>query len=88
MMSDIAFQPHDKEEAFAHELADRLGDPDGLPFYIRVVQRYREAYIRDILGIVLQVPAERIRTSRGALFNWLLDHHELRPKGPDENLGD
>jgi hypothetical protein len=77
-MADFRFQPHSREEALAQELAERLGDPDGLPFYLKVTRRYSETFIRSILSRVLEYPPERIRTSRGALFNWLIRHHGER----------
>jgi hypothetical protein len=74
-MSDHPFSPHTREESLAQELAARLGDPEGLPLYLKVAHRYTESSIRQILGRVLDVPDERIRTSRGALFNWLIHRH-------------
>ena len=78
-VSDIEFQPQSKEESLAQELAERLGDPDGLPFYLKIASRYSEQYIRTILGRVLEIPPEKIRTTRGALFNWLIQHHGEHP---------
>ena len=74
-MLDYAFHPHTREEYLAQELAERLVDPQGLPLYLKVARRYTESSIRQILGRVLEVPEERIRTSRGALFNWLIHRH-------------
>ena len=74
-MPDHPFYPQTREEYLAQELAERLGDPDGLPLYLKVVKRYTESTIRHLLGQVLEVPDERIRTSRGALFNWLIQRY-------------
>ncbi len=74
-MSEYSFHPHTHEESLAQELAERLGDPDGLPLYRKVATRYTESSICHILGQVMEVPDERIRTSRGALFNWLIHRH-------------
>jgi hypothetical protein len=83
-MADHRFQPQSREEALAQELAERLGDPDGLPFYLKVARRYSETFIRSMLSRVLEYPPERIQKSRGALFNWLIRHHgdHPNPNGP------
>jgi hypothetical protein len=72
------FHPQTREEYLAQELAERLDDPQGLPLYLKVAGRYTESSIRQILGRALEVPVERIRTSRGALFNWLIQRHGTR----------
>jgi len=74
-VTEFEFQPTSKEEALAEELAERLGDPAGLPYYLTIAQLYPESEIRHVLGMALEVPEERIRTSRGAFFNWLVSHH-------------
>ncbi len=74
-MPDHHFHPHTREEYLAQELAERLRDPEGLPLYLKVAKQYSESSIRQILGRVLEVPDERIRTSRGALFNWLIHRY-------------
>ena len=74
-MSSLYFQPDSHAEALAQELAERLHDPDGLPFYLAISERLPESVIRSVLRIVMEVPDDRIRVSRGALFNWLLHHY-------------
>ena len=82
-MSNYPFHPHTREESLAQELTERLGDPQGLPLYLKVARRYTESSIRQILGRVMEVPDERIRTSRGALFNWLIQRHGTRLNAND-----
>ena len=77
-MPHYPFHPQTREEYLAQELTERLDDPQGLPLYLKVARRYTETSIRQILGRVLEVPDERIRTSRGALFNWLIQRHGTR----------
>jgi hypothetical protein len=77
-MADFRFQPQSREEALAQELAERLGDPGGLPSYLKDARRYSEPFIRSILSQGLEYPPERIQKSRGALFNWLIRHHKER----------
>ena len=59
-------------EELAQELAERLGDPDGYRNYVKLSRLYSESSLRSILSKVLEVPAERIRKSRGALFTSLV----------------
>ena len=77
------YDPQTREEYLAQELAERLGDPQGLALYLKVARRYTESSIRQILGRVMEVPDERIRTSRGALFNWLIHRHGTRLSSND-----
>ena len=82
-MPNYNYHPQTREEYLAQELAERLGDPQGLPLYLTVARRYTESSIRQILGRVMEVPDERIRTSRGALFNWLIHRHGTRLSSND-----
>ena len=75
-MEQPIFQPKTKEEHLALEIAEKLGDPKALPLYVKIAQKNPEHRIRLILNKVLKVPDDRIRTSRGAYFNWLIHHHE------------
>ena len=77
-MSLHHFHPNTREEALAQELAECLGDPDGLSVYLKIATRYPASMIRQMLDRALAVPQERIRTSRGALFTWLMHHHGTR----------
>jgi len=81
------YDPQTREEYLAQELAERLADPHGLPLYLKVARRYTESSIRHILGRVLEVPDERIRTSRGALFNWLIHRHG-KPRSSNDTPAD
>ena len=64
----------DKDEVLLQELAQIFPEPNNTAFLRSVVFRYTERYIRLILGKALSVPTEKIRTSRGALFNHMLVH--------------
>lgn len=86
-MSLHDFHPQTREEYLAKELAERLNDPKGLPLYLKVAKHYSDSFIRRILGRVLEIPAERIQKSRGALFNWLIHHHDP-PQHPSDTTPD
>lgn len=63
--------PRDKE-SFAVELSRALDDRDGYKFYLSYARKYPEDYLRGILDFVLRIPDDRIRRSRGAIFNCLV----------------
>ncbi len=65
-----------REKKLALELADALGDRTGFGYYLTIAQRYRESHVRKVLEHVLSIPPHRIRTTRGALFNWLITNFD------------
>ena len=76
------FKPRTKKDLLALDVARALGDTKNLGLYIAYCRKYPESLIRRILGIVKELPPERIRKSRGALFNYLVQKHgENKPDG-------
>ncbi len=65
-----------QEYAFAKELAESLHDKEAINLYISFVQRFPESLLREVLAKVLAVPKNRIKKTRGALFNFLMQQHE------------
>ena len=74
-MEQTPVNPKTREESLALEIAEKLGDQKNAPFYLKMAETYSEHRIREVLEKVERVPEERIRVSRGALFNWLI-HNE------------
>jgi hypothetical protein len=66
------FKPKTKEELLALDAASSLFDLENLALYISYSKKYPEALIRKTLAEVKQIPDEKIRKSRGALFNYLI----------------
>lgn len=64
-----------KEELLALDLATALDDIKGLPLYISYVRKYPEQLLRRVLGVVREIPPEKVKRSRGALFNYLVQKH-------------
>ena len=69
------FKPKTREELLALDLAQSLNDPKGLPFYLSLARRYPETLLRKVLGEVREIPPEKIKKSRGALFNHLIQKY-------------
>lgn len=65
-----------KEEFLARDLARELNDAINLGFYLSVVKRYPEYLLRKTLSQVKQIPKSKIKKSKGALFNYLIQKHE------------
>jgi biotin operon repressor len=73
------FQPRTREELLAVDLAVALDDYRGLPLYISFAKKYPEAFLQNILGQVRGIPQEKIKKSRGALFNHLVQKNKQNP---------
>jgi len=72
------FKPESKEEQLALDLAYGLNDLSNLACYISLTKKYPEHLIRRILAVVKRVPEIKIRKSRGALFNYLIQKNARR----------
>jgi len=69
------FIPKTKEQLLALDLANALNDYQGLPLYLSYAKRYPESLLRQVLGEVKEMPIEKIKKSRGALFNHLVQKY-------------
>jgi Helix-turn-helix domain len=69
------FRPRNKHELLALDLADALHDRDNLPLYLSYAKRYPEQLLRSVLGEVKEIPIKKIKKSRGALFNHLVQKY-------------
>ena len=65
-----------REELLAYDLAKAFKDFPGYPLYLTLARQHPESLLRETAGRVLEVPADEIRTSRGALFNFLIHQNE------------
>lgn len=73
--SFMEFKPKTRKELLASDLAKGLNDSKSLPFYLSVVRQYPEPLLMKLLGEVREIPSEKIKKSRAALFNYLLQQH-------------
>ncbi len=67
-----SWRPKNREELLAWDLATAFKDRKGLPFYISCTRKYPESFLRRALAEVMAVPEDKIKKSRGALFNHLV----------------
>ena len=65
-----------KKELLARDLAAGLDDEANLRFYLSVCRKYPEGFLRKTYGQVKEIPLNKIKKSRGALFNYLIQKHE------------
>jgi len=72
----IAFKT--REDLLAYDLANALNDLAGFSLYLTLARKYPESILRETLGRVREIPDGEIKTSRGALFNFLIKKHEVQ----------
>ena len=68
-------RPQTREEVLALDLAAGLGDMKALPLYLAYARKYPEFLLRKVMSEVRQVPAQLIKKSRGALFNYMIQQY-------------
>ncbi len=66
------FKPKTREELLAVDIAKALNDEKGLAYYLSLSRKYPEFILRDVLGQVKETPVDKIKKSKGALFNYLI----------------
>jgi DNA-binding transcriptional ArsR family regulator len=83
--SKEGFIPKTREELLALDLAEGLNDYDNLALYLYYSKRYPETLLRSVLGQVKEIPLEKIKKGRVALFNHLIQRYTQKTSG---NSGD
>jgi len=79
------FRPRNKQQQLALDLAEALDDYQGLALYLSYSNRFPESLLRKVLGQVKEIPSEKIKKSRAALFNYLVQKYA---KEDSQNLSD
>jgi hypothetical protein len=69
------FKPKNEKEVLALDLASKLSDLANLRLYLSYAYKYPESLLRKALGDVMEVPIGKIRKTRGALFNHLVQKY-------------
>lgn len=69
------FKPRTEKELLAMDLAEALNDTRNLPLYLSYCNKYPEQLLRRVLSEVKELPQEKIRKSKGALFNYLVQKY-------------
>jgi len=83
------FRPRNKRELLALDLAEALNDHRGLALYLSYSKKYPEPLLRKVLGEVKEIPFEKIRKSRAALFNHLIQKYAQKTaENPGDQSGD
>ena len=65
-----------KEELLAKDLAEGLDDKANLGFYLSASRKYPEDFLRKIYSQVKEIPLSKIKKSKGALFNYLIQKYD------------
>ena len=69
------FKPKTKKEFLALGVAKELGDIKNLALYLSYCKKYPENLINKTLIKVNEIPISKIKKSRGALFNYLIQKY-------------
>lgn len=64
-----------KSKELAMDIARALEDQENLALYISYCRRYPLSLLKKVLDEVRQIPSEKIKRSRGALFNYLVQKY-------------
>ena len=78
------FKPQSQKEQLAVDLAARLEDLRSLPLYLSYAHKYPEGILRKALGEVMEIPLSKIKKSRGALFNHLVQKYARQQDNPGD----
>jgi len=78
------FRPKSREELLAFDISKALNDSKNFTLYLSYAKKYQEPLLRKILGDVKEMPPAKIKSSRSALFNYLLKRYA---KEASKNLG-
>ena len=71
----MTFKPQTEKEVLAVDIAYKLNDLANIPLYISYANKYPESLLRKALGEALEIPLSKIRKTRGALFNHLVQKY-------------
>jgi len=70
------FVPQSAEEALALDIVNSLGEPRGnLPLFIAYCRKYPRPILERAWTEARHTPPSKIKKSRGALFNYLVQKH-------------
>lgn len=72
---DSVTEIQSKQELLARDIAEALGDHDHFSIYLSCAERYTESFLRRVLAETKLTPDRKIRKSRAALFNFLINHY-------------
>ena len=71
----MTFKPQTEKEVLAVDIAYKLNDLANIPLYISYANKYPETVLLKALGEALEVPQHKIKKTRGALFNHLVQKY-------------
>ncbi len=80
--------PKTEQEELALEIARALGEEQFLPIYRSFVHRYPEEVVRHAFRETMEFPQEKIRKTRGAVFNYLLKKYGREAQSYNQDSGD
>jgi biotin operon repressor len=79
------FKPETREELLALDLATALNDLKALPLYLSYSKKYPEHFLRRIASEVKDIPDNKIKKGRGALFNYIIQKYAQKKSDSSRN---
>jgi biotin operon repressor len=79
------FQPQTREELLASDIAFGLKDFKNMFRFIDLAKKYPESLLRRVLTEAREIPDNKIKKSRTALFNYLLREYATKSHWHPEN---
>ena len=69
------FVPKNSQDLLALDICQTLGDLDNLPLYLSYIRKYSPKIIQMAFDAARELPANKIKKTRGALFTYLVKHY-------------
>lgn len=73
--SSKTFIPRNSQDLLALDICQALDDSDNLPLYLSYVRKYSPKIIQRAFNAARELPANKIRKTRGALFTYLVKYY-------------
>ena len=80
------FTPKDKKDLLALQLAEALNDEKNLGLYLSYCRKYPKEIITRAFIAAKELPIEKVKRSRGALFTYLVKKYAQQKE--NEDFGD
>ena len=81
------FIPKTKQDRLAWTIAQGLGEAEYVTIFRSLVMHYPEAMIQRAYEEALAIPAEKVRKSRGAIFNYLVKKYAHQHQQDEKDPG-
>lgn len=75
----------DGEDSLAIEICHTFKDQSNLPLYLSYVRKYPAEIIQKAFKEALKLPSNKVKKTRGALFNYLVQYYAGKQHNPQDH---